>query len=191
MIALSNPAMFHGAISQAFEGKRPHALWRIDWLKGARYLLLLSDTEPNLDRAIAEYGVGIPAEVKCYDALLSSIEEGATYHFRLRANPTYTTIVPGTKRGRVCAHSTVENQRQWFIEQGKKHGFVADYQFFDVAESNWYRFGKKSGNRVTLLAVTYEGRLTVTDVTLFREAITKGIGRGKAYGMGLLTIMRT
>ena len=42
-----------------------------------------------------------------------------------------------------------------------------------------------------LLGVTYEGLLTVTDVQAFREALTNGIGRGKAYGMGLLTVMRS
>ena len=41
-----------------------------------------------------------------------------------------------------------------------------------------------------MLAVTYEGMLTVTDAELFRQALTQGIGREKAYGMGLLTIMR-
>ena len=39
-------------------------------------------------------------------------------------------------------------------------------------------------------AVTYEGVLTVTDTELFCKALTEGIGRGKAYGMGLLTVAR-
>ena len=39
-----------------------------------------------------------------------------------------------------------------------------------------------------MLAVTYEGSLTVTDADLFRKALTEGIGREKAFGMGLLTI---
>ena len=43
---------------------------------------------------------------------------------------------------------------------------------------------------MTLLTVTYEGVLEVTDAAAFREALTNGIGRGKAYGMGMMTVMR-
>ena len=44
--------------------------------------------------------------------------------------------------------------------------------------------------RVTLGCCEYEGVLEVTDADLFRAALTEGIGRGKAYGLGLLTVMR-
>ena len=42
---------------------------------------------------------------------------------------------------------------------------------------------------VTLLQATFEGVLTVTDAAAFRNALTKGIGRAKAYGMGMLTVV--
>ena len=41
-----------------------------------------------------------------------------------------------------------------------------------------------------ILSVTYEGTLEVTDVERFKKALTEGIGRGKAYGMGMMTIVR-
>lgn len=43
---------------------------------------------------------------------------------------------------------------------------------------------------VTLLSVTFEGLLEVTDEELFKNMLINGIGRGKAYGMGLMTVMR-
>ena len=39
-----------------------------------------------------------------------------------------------------------------------------------------------------MLSVVFEGVLTVTDADAFRNALVNGIGREKAYGMGLLTI---
>jgi len=39
------------------------------------------------------------------------------------------------------------------------------------------------------MAVTYEGILTVTDKERFRKTLIEGIGREKAYGMGLLTVV--
>ena len=63
---------------------------------------------------------------------------------------------------------------------------------FVAVQEQWYKFRKlqEGGRPVSLLSVTFEGMLTVTDVELFRRALTEGIGRGKAYGMGMLTVMR-
>jgi CRISPR system Cascade subunit CasE len=36
--------------------------------------------------------------------------------------------------------------------------------------------------------VLFSGRLEVTDAALFRDALAKGIGSGKAFGFGLLSI---
>ncbi|WP_340561934.1 type I-E CRISPR-associated protein Cas6/Cse3/CasE [Streptomyces sp. GSL17-111] len=47
--------------------------------------------------------------------------------------------------------------------------------------------GRKS-QPVTLVTVTFEGRLEVTDPALLRRTLTQGIGRAKAYGCGLLTL---
>lgn len=43
---------------------------------------------------------------------------------------------------------------------------------------------------ITLLSVTFEGLLTVTDELCFRQTLLEGLGRGKAFGMGLLTVIR-
>lgn len=42
----------------------------------------------------------------------------------------------------------------------------------------------------SLLSVTFEGILTVTDAVRFGNTLVEGIGRGKAFGLGLLTIIR-
>ena len=47
---------------------------------------------------------------------------------------------------------------------------------------------RNSNKKVRLLAVTYEGILTVTDEDSFRKALVNGIGREKAYGLGMITV---
>ena len=71
-------------------------------------------------------------------------------------------------------------------------GFSLNEEDFTVVHSQWHIFRKNPSQeaKVRLLAVTYEGVLTVTDTELFCKALTEGIGRGKAYGMGLLTVAR-
>ena len=51
-------------------------------------------------------------------------------------------------------------------------------------------YKEEAGNRISFISVTYEGILTVSDKEMFVKALTEGIGREKAYGMGMLTVMR-
>jgi CRISPR system Cascade subunit CasE len=50
--------------------------------------------------------------------------------------------------------------------------------------------GPHGGRRapVSLVTVTFDGRLEVTEPQLLRRALTHGIGKAKAYGCGLLTL---
>ncbi|MGC5410083.1 type I-E CRISPR-associated protein Cas6/Cse3/CasE, partial [Streptomyces sp. DT225] len=47
--------------------------------------------------------------------------------------------------------------------------------------------GKRAG-RVSIVTVTFDGHLEVTDPAVFRRALMQGIGKAKAYGCGLLTL---
>ena len=53
----------------------------------------------------------------------------------------------------------------------------------------WQSLDNLGTRPVTLLAVTYEGVLQVTDAERFRAMLCQGMGRGKAYGLGLMTVM--
>ena len=80
-------------------------------------------------------------------------------------------------------------QEQWLLEQAGKHGFALTEGAFQVTRKQTCHFRKNGKRPVTLLAVTYEGILQVTDPEAFREMLCQGIGRGKAYGLGLMTIL--
>lgn len=192
ILALATPERLHGAIERSFAGPRRRRLWRVDEWKGGVYLLLLSEEEPDLAAACAQFSApNADWETKNYDPLLRRVEAGTLWRFRLCANPTYS--VPGAHgvRGRVCAHTTIEYQRQWLMQQAEKHGFSVREGEFDVVNAQWRHFRKgAAGHKVSLLGVTYEGLLRVTDAEAFCTALCQGIGREKAYGMGLMTLMR-
>jgi CRISPR system Cascade subunit CasE len=46
----------------------------------------------------------------------------------------------------------------------------------------------RRGKPVTLVTVTFDGRLEITDPEALRRTLTQGIGRARAYGCGLLTL---
>lgn len=194
--ALLSSSMFHGAIESSFPGGRERRLWRVDEFQGKYYLLLLSGQIPDLSHAANQFGMegsGQPWQTKSYDALLDRIQNGSAWQFRLTANPTKSIKSPETgKRGTVCAHITPEYQLKWLLDRGETHGFSINPEEVIVTKSQWQRF-YKGGQRkkpVSLLAVTFEGILTVTDASRFRQTLVEGIGRGKAFGLGLLTVMR-
>ncbi len=196
MRALYAPQRFHGAVESAFPGERSRRLWRLDRVNGKLYLLLLSAMRPDLSGISMQFGPQQgegEAQTKDYIPLLERISEGSEWQFRLTANPTKSCARPGegNSRGKVLAHCTVGYQEQWLLERAEKHGFCITAGEFAVTESRWLKFskGNECGRSVSLLSVTYEGILRVTDAELFCQLLTEGMGRGKAYGLGLMTVM--
>lgn len=124
-----------------------------------------------------------------YDVLLDRIKNGSKWQFRLKANPVVYKKIAQSKRGKPVAHITTAYQEEWLEKQAAKHGFVLEEDQWLVTESKWYRFRKGDSRQyVRILAVTYEGILTVTDAECFQLSLMQGIGRGKAYGLGMLTV---
>jgi len=185
--ALASPNLFHGAVESAFPGERQRNLWRIDTLRGEPYLLLLSAQEPDLSRAVEQFcQPGTLWETRPYEKLLNRVTAGSRWRFRLVANPTVR------HEGKILAHIGLTYQQNWLLTRAERCGFSLQPDDFLVTGSQWYRFRKKKGapQQVSLLAVTFEGILTVTDAERFRQTLCEGIGREKAYGMGMLTIVR-
>ena len=91
------------------------------------------------------------------------------------------------------AHVTVEQQRNWLVERSLRLGFELPgsdgSRCFDVVSRDCLRFRRENGN-VTLNTATFEGILTVKDADVFRNTLICGIGRAKAYGCGLMTVIR-
>lgn len=191
MRALAAPNIFHGAIESGDE-ERIRKIWRLDTLAGERYLLVLSEKAVDLTNAAKQFGYDDSYESKVYDGLLERIKNDSRWQFRLVANPTIQKYDEKKGRGKVLAHITTEHQENWLRKQAEKYGFELKDDEWLVTGSKWYIFRKNrnSRNTVRLLAVTYEGILTVKDPDAFKNALTNGIGREKAYGMGLLTVTR-
>lgn len=193
--ALSVPHILHGAVEQGFEPSDSRRLWRIDWLHDICYLLVLSESIPDLTHISDQFG--LPSvqplwETKDYNTLLTRLEVGQEWHFRLCANPTRSSYKEKDKeRGRVFAHVTSEQQKRWLLSRAERCGFTLQENGFDVVHSRWFKFDKgKQGNHVSLRMATYEGRLVINNVEAFIQTLVNGVGRGKAYGCGLLTIAR-
>ena len=200
VLAIASPSILHGMVETAFSGERKRNLWRIDTLHEKTYLILLSTERPEMMNIYSQIGIKDNEEcwqIKDYDSYISGIQTGEVFHFRLIANPTYSHYESNensekSMRGKVYAHITTEHQKKWLMDRADGLGFILNENRFDVTEKQWKSFqkGKENGRPVDILSVTYEGELRVKDADRFRETLKNGIGRGKAYGMGLLTVIR-
>ena len=188
--AVNSRSVLHGAVEAALTDDRSRKLWRIDSLGGELYLMILSNQKPDLSVIALQFGdTGRAGETREYDGLLGRIKKGDIWQFRLTANPVKTDNVK-QGQGKKRAVTIVDFQKQWLMNRAEKNGFRLNEDSFDVVQNQWCRFFKKDNRVVTLLSVTFEGLLEVTDEELFRNTLVNGIGRGKAYGMGLMTVMR-
>ena len=97
------------------------------------------------------------------------------------------------KDGKVYPHVTVEQQSKWLLDRAKGLGFDIlesdGIPSFSVINREWQVLKRKGGRSVKLSKVTYQGYLKIVDLDLFRSALLKGVGREKAFGMGLMTVI--
>lgn len=193
--ALAFPNLFHGAAEDSFTIQNQRHLWRVDHLGDNCYLLLVSQELPDLQHISAQFGFSNQADAfqsKDYTPFLNRLEGGQRWQFRLQANPVRSSAkdaLQDAPRGKIHAHVTQEQQRQWLLDRQERYGFMLEPAGFDVVHTQWRRFKKGLGQTVTLKTAAFEGILTVKDADLLRKSLTQGIGRAKAYGCGLLTLI--
>lgn len=198
MKALASPQLMHGAVENSFVGERQRNLWRTDWLEDTCYLLVLSEGEPDFTNLVKHFGCPNSTkswETKDYEPLMTRLKIGDSWRFRLRANPIRSSFKEKDEpsgRGKVFAHVTQEQQRQWLFMRAEKCGFKLRENEFDVVHTEWRKFPKNQNGKhhVTLRTATFEGLLVISNLESFKQTLVTGIGRAKAYGCGLLTIAR-
>jgi CRISPR system Cascade subunit CasE len=183
----------------ADEPRRAHAvLFRLDDDRaGAPLLLVQSRPRPEWAHLPADYLLqhdDNPA-VKPF-AALAQLQEGQVLRFRLTANPTRKidtkTLEDGRRRhGRRVELRSESDRRAWLARRAQLAGFELVDPEHTLSISPRARLsGRREATRVTAAAVQYDGLLRVTDRELLLEALVAGIGPGKAYGLGLLSLAR-
>jgi CRISPR system Cascade subunit CasE len=205
----------HKTVMRAFPddaGPSPrgaHAiLHRLDQDRGDRLVLLIqSRTKPMMDRWPAGYvldmggdldlafsGVGENPAIRNVAAERAAFRPGSRFAFRLRANTTRKidtkTGPDGVRRhGRRVPVRGDDERLRWLARHAEASGFAFDDGRVRVTELAVS--GGRGTNSVSVGGALFEGVLVVRDVELFVRALEYGIGPGKAFGFGLLSIART
>lgn len=205
------------AFERAPSSEAPRAtlgvLFRLDRQRDGRLLLLVQSHEkPTWHRLPAGVLVRPSAHDEAFDnpsvkeisALVDAVKQGDILRFRLRANPTKkvdTKTGPDGKRrnGRRVALTNEADRMAWLQRKGVQHGFELGVveqsgelrDVIDVSEgrAKGTRQGAPEGHgTVTFGSCVFEGTLRVSELTMFKHALEHGIGSGKAFGFGLLSV---
>lgn len=176
-------------------------------------LIVLTQTQPSWAKMVTEYGWPHTLEgealVRDYEPALSHIQPGRELAFRVTANPSSVTHTPektsstqaaqlAKGRGIRVGHRSAPHQLDWFLQRATNENTPWGFSVGDRSSPNvrlvhreHVSFRKhQQGPLVTLDTATFEGILRVINVSQFHEVLLGGLGRGKAYGCGLLTIAK-
>jgi CRISPR system Cascade subunit CasE len=82
-----------------------------------------------------------------------------------------------------------ENLISWFLKRQVDWGFNTDPTHLEIVHTG-VQIISKENMKITHNTAEFRGILEVTDRDKFEQAFRKGIGRGKAFGFGLLQLRR-
>lgn len=182
---LASPQRVHAVVAATFSASTDEGrpLWRVE-----KDTILMQGPGPvDIDR-LAEK---LPGNIRTVplDPFIASITNGATYRFSLNANASKRTR-KGAKPGSIIPHCGATNAEAWLRERQDDWGvdFANVLVTGGTAAGEFDRFTGGIRRHVTVIPTGFTGLLTVTDADLLRHAMRFGIGRGKAYGCGLLSL---
>ncbi|GAB3393383.1 type I-E CRISPR-associated protein Cas6/Cse3/CasE [Azotobacter armeniacus] len=167
------------------QGTPERFLWRLEtganpWASPT--LLVQSRESGNWDvlQALPGY-LQQPAESKALD-LEALIQPQRQYRFRLLANPTVT------RAGKRYGLLGEAEQLAWLQRQGERHGF--EVQAALVSATDLLDSRRKGSAPIMVQRACFEGLLQVAQADDVRQALVNGIGPAKAFGCGLLSVVR-
>lgn len=191
---LASAYRMHRTVMRAFTAPRDgnRVLYRLDRLPptGAACLLVQSSQPPDwsfLQRTPGylatpqEAGMPNPAQT-CF---VLEVGQGEMLSFRLRANPTFRR---GKKR---LGYRRRSDQLRWLTRQGAHWGF--EPLIVSATQEGTLLTRKPLGagsQALCFVSVLFTGVLRVVCAERLQAAAERGLGSGKAFGFGLLSLAR-
>ncbi|HOZ47506.1 MAG TPA: type I-E CRISPR-associated protein Cas6/Cse3/CasE [Candidatus Hydrogenedentes bacterium] len=179
-------------------------LFRIDPLPTGAAILVLSAAEPNWEYAFqnARMLLAAEAEVREYCPAYS-VGEKLRFRILMNLSKKSTSFRGESERldaqgrartqGKRISLTWAEDQKPedvivpWFERKGSAQGFTVHDCV--VVRMGWIAGCPPGKKQLRFRSGLLEGTLSVTDASAFGHALTSGVGSGKAFGFGLLTVL--
>lgn len=181
---LGNAHKFHQRIMQAFPDEESRDRPREDWHILFRHepdkdvVLVQSEIEPDWSKLPEQY-------LLTHDIKEMKLSPSGTFHFRLKANPSKRD----SKTKKTVGFYHRPDQLAWLERQADRCGFrllTADV----IPSPNVFGRKPQGAAPIRLATALFQGVLEVTAPEPFVSTVQHGLGRGKSYGCGLLSLAR-
>jgi CRISPR system Cascade subunit CasE len=169
---LADSHTLHAVVRGMANGGR--YLYRVESVRGAPALLVQTPTHPDLT-GVPEGALRLVGVKRLEPGLF---QEGAVYRFLLRAN------LVEQARGRSLRLLSIDEA----VERAKRLIRGAEVKVVQAHRLRPLKVRRPEGEPFSLDVVELRGVLTVQDRDSFFEVLGRGVGRGKAYGLGLLSL---
>ncbi|MER5784886.1 type I-E CRISPR-associated protein Cas6/Cse3/CasE [Streptomyces mobaraensis] len=195
---LRNAVAMHRRVMSLFpdlselDGARRHfgVLHRVEQVGRGAILMVQSSREAAPERLPAGYAVDSAS--RDIGPLLDALAHGRRLSYRCDANPvrrpsSTTREVYRNLPSVVALHG--RHADDWWYRRAGLAGLKIHTHLSHPLDAAVGRRGKgRDAQRVRHHRVRFEGTAEIVDPDALRAAMTGGIGRGRAYGCGLLTI---
>lgn len=190
---LSNAHNLHRRIMQAFPDEqrdRPRADWNVLFRQepDSEIVLVQSAIEPNWTHLPSGYlsdRTEQSMQVKPFEPQAGCLQPGTPLQFRLKANPSKRD----KQTHKLIGLFHLSDQLAWLERQAAQRGFKL-LHVDAIPTSGVFGVKAKGTAPVQIFTVLFQGVLEITDSALFIATIHQGVGRGRSYGCGLLSIAR-
>ena len=159
-------------------------LYRLEETDTSSTLLVQAAT---LDPARLPTGYG-QADVKSLAPMFTALRKGLGVRYRIVLNPAKRerlSLEEKGKRGRIVPLSGAEAD-QWWLRRAAEAGI--NLHVLTPTSMEPARPRGRDALRMRHSLLRYDGTATVTDPDALEDAVMNGIGRGKPYGAGLLSL---
>ncbi len=175
-------------------------LYRLEAIENGKIALLVqSKLLPEWNKLPDKYVLSTPNSSLCkeIDFIYEQLEDGMVLNFRLRANPTHK------QRGKRIPIKGEIGVVNWLKQKGEVHGFelvkislnsgseTIEYPNLESTREHVLTGSKSNGTekiQILFNSVLFDGELIITKKDMFVHTLMHGVGSGKGYGFGLLSI---
>lgn len=165
-------------------------LFRAEETPRGLQILLQSHEAPDPSRLPDAYG---NVETRSLDGMLSNLRKGAIVNYRCVASPVRKPGAAAREAYKLPPVVALSGNAaiEWWERQSTAAGLeplhINAHPLATVRGSRGHK-DPAAKQRVQHSRTQFDGTARVLDADLLREKLAAGIGRGKAYGCGLLTL---
>ncbi|MCO1575838.1 type I-E CRISPR-associated protein Cas6/Cse3/CasE [Crossiella sp. SN42] len=187
---LHNAVGMHRTVMSLFPDQpsdqpRRHAgvLFRLDNDAAGPQILVQSQIEPAPENLVEDYGTHECREIT---PLIEQLRPGVVVHYRIVAcsSKRLARDQPPYRKGQRIARTEAEALAWWEL-RAPEHGLTLNQTQTTMITAER---SARSQDTIRHPRTRFQGIATITDAEIARQAVLRGIGRGKAYGCGLLSL---